>query len=80
MDRETLKSLFSELPNNLIIKIIQIENRRKQGESRQKYDELIKHLKKITSTCWISPTIRECFDDNKDGLSVSQIWCLSEIN
>jgi len=80
MERETLKSLFSELPHDIIISIIHIDKRRKQGESRKKFDELIKHLNKITSTRWISPTIRECFDDNKDGLSISQIWCLADIN
>ena len=43
-----LTSIFSELPNSLIISIIQIENdRMKREKERRKYQEVIKQLKKV---------------------------------
>ena len=43
-------SKFSELPNNLIIKIVQIENDRKKCEKeRMKFGEVIQELNKLSS-------------------------------
>ncbi len=58
-----MTSIFSGLPNNIIIKIIQIENRRSQTEElRKKYEEVVKHLNRITTYL---PHIRETI--NKGG-------------
>ena len=48
----TMPSKFSELPNNLIIKIIQIENDRRKYEKekmKKKYNEVIQELNKLSS-------------------------------
>ena len=44
-----MKSVFAELPNNLIIKIIQIENDRRKREEKKKFDEVIQELNKLSS-------------------------------
>ena len=47
-----MASKFSELPNNLIIKIIQIENDRRKREKermKKKYNEVIQELNKLSS-------------------------------
>ena len=45
-----MKSVFAELPNNLIIKIIQIYNDRKKEEllTKRKYREVIQELNKLS--------------------------------
>ena len=45
-----MKSTFAELPNNLIIKIIQIYNDRKKEEllTKRKYREVIQELNKLS--------------------------------
>ena len=47
----TMTSIFSELPNNLIIEIVQIENHRKIEELmvKRKYNEVIQELNKLSS-------------------------------
>ena len=44
-----MKSIFSELPNDLIIQIVQIENRRKYEKERMKFGEVIQELNKLSS-------------------------------
>ena len=46
-----MKSIFSELPNDLIIQIVQIENDRKIEEliTKRKYNEVIQELNKLSS-------------------------------
>jgi len=46
-----MASIFSKLPNNLIIKIIQIDNDRKIEELmvKRKYNEVIKQLNKLST-------------------------------
>ena len=46
-----MKSVFAELPNNLIIKIIQIENDRRKAQKltmERKYNEVIQELNKLS--------------------------------
>ena len=45
-----MKSIFAELPNNLIIQIVQIENDRKIEEllTKRKYNEVIQELNKLS--------------------------------
>ena len=46
-----MTSIFSGLPNDLIIKIVQIENDRKIEEllTKRKYNEVIQELNKLSS-------------------------------
>ena len=44
-----MPSKFSELPNNLIIKIVQIENDRRKREEKKKFGEVIQELNKLSS-------------------------------
>jgi len=46
-----MKSIFSELPNNLIIKIIQIDNYRK------KYDKVVEQINMVTTYDMFCPSI-----------------------
>ncbi len=67
------KSSFSELPNNLIIKIIQIYN------DRKKYDKVVEQINMVTTYEVFCPSIREMMngakdDDYWDHMSASQIW------
>jgi len=71
-----MKSIFSGLPNDLIIKIVQIENDRKNEElmTKRKYREVIKHLNKVSTHDEFCPSIVDTFNRGGDGLSVSEIW------
>ena len=69
-----MKSIFSGLPNDLIIQIVQIENRRKYEKERMKYGEVVKQLNKVSTHDEFSPSIRDTFNRGGDGLSVSEIW------
>ena len=67
------KSIFAELPNNLIIKIIQIYN------DRKKYDKVVEQINMVTTYDMFCPSIREMMngaddDDYWDAMSASQIW------
>ena len=67
------KSIFAELPNNLIIKIIQIYN------DRKKYDKVVEQINMVTTYEVFCPSIREMMnsakdDDYWDHMSASQIW------
>ena len=67
------KSIFAELPNNLIIKIIQIYN------DRKKYDKVVEQINMVTTYEVFCPCIREMMnsakdDDYWDHMSASQIW------
>ena len=68
-----MKSIFAELPNNLIIKIIQIYN------DRKKYDKVVEQINMVTTYEVFCPSIREMMngaddDDYWDAMSASQIW------
>ena len=69
-----MKSIFSGLPNDLIIQIVQIENRRKYEKERMKYGEVVKQLNKVSTHDEFCPSIRDTFNRGGDGLSVSEIW------
>ena len=69
-----MKSIFSGLPNDLIIQIVQIENRRKYEKERIKYGEVVKQLNKVSTHDEFCPSIRDTFNRGGDGLSVSEIW------
>ena len=67
-----MTSIFSGLTNNLIIQIVQIENRRSQTEElRKKYEEVVKHLNRITTYL---PHIRETINKGGDGFPLFEIW------
>ena len=58
-----MASKFSGLPNNLIIKIVQIENDRKKCEKeRMKFGEVIQELNKLSTTEYFCPSIRDMME------------------
>ena len=60
-----MTSIFSGLPNNIIIKIIQIENDRKKCEKermKRKYNEVIQELNKLSTIDIYCPSIRDMMD------------------
>ena len=58
-----MPSIFSELPNNLILKIIQIENdRRKYEKERMKFGEVIQELNKLSTIDIYCPSIRDMME------------------
>ena len=68
-----MKSIFSEVPNGLIIDIIKIDNYRK------KYDKVVEQINMVTTYEVFCPSIREMMngakdDDYWDAMSASQIW------
>ena len=69
-----MKSIFAELPHNLIIKIIQIYN------DRKKYDKVVEQINMVTTYDMFCPSIREMMntltdaDPARDVMSASQIW------
>ena len=68
-----MSSIFSGLPNDLIIQIVQIEN------DRKKYEKVVEQINKITSYDEFCPSVRETFDRGGDDLSVSEIWGWDEM-
>jgi len=72
-----MKSIFSELPNDLIDKIVQIEDDRKIENDRKKYEKVIKHINKITTYDKFCPSIRETFDRVEWDWewTVYEVWC-----
>ena len=62
-----MKTIFSELPNEIISDIIQIEN------SRKNYEKVVEQINKVTTYDEFCPSIREMMN-GVDTLSVSQIW------
>ena len=69
----TMNSTFSELPHDLIIDIIRIDNYRK------KYDKVVEQINMVTTYELFCPSIREMMngaddDDYWDAMSASQIW------
>ena len=77
-----MASIFSGLPNNLIIKIVQIDSDRKKCEKEMKrnYNEVINQINKITTHDVFCPSIRETIDIGCDGLSLSEIWFMDGFN
>lgn len=69
-----MTSIFTGLPNNLIIDIVRIDNYRK------KYENVVEHINKVTTYDEFCPSIREMMNDADDAdplwdsMSVSQIW------
>ena len=69
-----MKSIFAELPHNLIIKIIQIYN------DRKKYDKVVEQISMVTTYDMFCPSIREMMNKLTDSnpshtcMSASQIW------
>ena len=57
-----MNSIFSELPNNLIIQIVQIENRRKYEKERMKFGEVIQELNKLSTIDIYCPSIRDMIE------------------
>ena len=57
-----MPSKFSELPNNLIIKIVQIENDRRKREEKKKFGEVIQELNKLSTTEYFCPSIRDMME------------------
>ena len=74
-----MASIFSKLPNNLIIKIIQIYN------DRKKYDKVVEQINMVTTYDMFCPSIREMMNTLSDAdilwdaMSASQIWGWDEI-
>ena len=69
-----MKTIFSELPTEIIRDIIQIEN------SRKNYGKVVEQINKVTTYDEFCPSIRETMNGVDDAdllwdtLSVSQIW------
>ena len=68
-----MKSISAELPHNLIIDIIRIDN------DRMKYDKVVEQINMVTTYDMFCPSIREMMngaddDDYWDAMSASQIW------
>ena len=57
-----MASKFSELPNNLIIEIVQIENDRRKREEKKKFGEVIQELNKLSTTEYFCPSIRDMME------------------
>ena len=68
-----MKSIFSELPNDIIIQIIRIDNYRK------KYDKVVEQINTVSTYDEFCPSVRETFDRGCDGLCVSEIWWWSRL-
>ena len=69
-----MSSIFSELPNDLIIQIVQIDNHRKK-----KYEKVVEQINKVTTYDEFCPSVRETFDRGGNDLSVSEIWGWDEM-
>ena len=68
-----MASIFSELPNNLIIKIIQIDN------DRRKYDKVVEQINVVTTygdpgCVNIREVMNDGVDSDSESKSVSEIW------
>ena len=57
-----MPSIFSKLPNNLIIKIIQIDNDRRKCEEKKKFGEVIQELNKLSTIDIYCPSIRDMME------------------
>ena len=71
----TMTSIFSGLPNNIIIDIIRIDNYRK------KYDKVVEQINKVTTYDKFCPSIREMMNEVYDagGGIVGYYVCLSNM-
>ena len=70
-----MNTIFSGLPNDIIISIIRIENDRSQTEKlRRRYEEVVKQLNRITTYLPHGESIRETINRGGDGFSVFEIW------
>ena len=66
----TMPSIFSGLPNDLIIEIVQIDNYRK------KYDRVVEQINIVTTYDKFCPSIRERMNGAEDA---DPLWTASEI-
>ena len=78
-----MQTIFSGLPNDLIIQIVQIENRRKYGEERRKYGEermkygeVIKQLEELASLARLTDLckLRDMFNVRVSMYLASLLW------
>ena len=74
----TMTSIFAGLPNDLIIKIVQIENRRKYEKERMKFRDVIQQLNKVSTYDEFCPSIRDTFNRGGDGLACTDIWVFEQ--
>ena len=65
-----MKSIFSGLPNDIIIQIVQIEN------DRKKYEKVVEQINIVTTYDKFCPSIRERMNGADDAYS---LWTASEI-
>ena len=72
-----MKSIFSELPNDLIDKIVQIEDDRKIEEllTKRKYNEVIQELNKLSTIDIYCPSIRDMMDGPPPPGIVGRFGC-----
>ena len=61
--------IFSRLPNDLIIKIVQIENRRKYEKERMKFGDVIQQLNKLSTYEHYGPSIRALFNAGGESMN-----------
>jgi hypothetical protein len=80
-----MASIFSKLPNNLIIKIVQIENDRRKCEEKKKFGEVIQELNKLSTTEYFCPSIRDmmeaplvCGDRQPGGFGCWVAWAVKQ--
>ena len=74
----TMNSIFSGLPNNIIIKIIQIENDRRKAQKltmERKYNEVIQELNKLSTIDIYCPSIRDMMDGPPPPGIVGRFGC-----
>ena len=81
----TMASIFSGLPNDLIIKIVQIENDRRKREEKKKFGEVIQELNKLSTTEYFCPSIRDmmeapapCSDRQPGGFGCWVAWAVEQ--
>ena len=76
-----MKTIFSGLPNDIIISIIRIDNDRRKSDFlnwKILHKEVVKQLNKITTMNEFCPSIRSTFNIGGEGLSISEIWMFAE--
>jgi hypothetical protein len=78
-----MKTIFSGLPNDIIISIIRIDNDRRKSDFlnwKILHKEVVKQLNKITTMDEFCPCIRSTFNREGDGLSITEIWMFDDLS
>ena len=73
-----MTSIFSGLPNDLIIKIVQIENDRRKDQKltmERKYNKVIQELNKLSTIDIYCPSIRDMMDGPPPPGIVGRFGC-----